>query len=157
MECPICSELFNDVDHCPRLLRCGHTCCEQCLNHVLKESLITCPTCRDIMVTSSPGNLPKNYTVLEFISLHKPTDQSSRTNISGRCETHPDENVIRYCIDCSVAVCAECIIESHSGHKLVKLDDPVLALRFEVKGLVTKVEEMLYAANFKKEEMNKKQ
>ena len=109
------------------------------------------------MVTSSPGNLPKNYTVLEFISLHKPTDQSSRTNISGRCETHPDENVIRYCIDCSVAVCAECIIESHSGHKLVKLDDPVLELRFEVKGLVTKVEEMLYAANFKKEEMIKKQ
>jgi hypothetical protein len=27
------------------------------------------------MVTSSPGNLPKNYTVLEFISLHKPAEQ----------------------------------------------------------------------------------
>jgi hypothetical protein len=26
------------------------------------------------MVTSSPGNLPKNYTVLEFINLHRPID-----------------------------------------------------------------------------------
>jgi hypothetical protein len=77
--------------------------------------------------------------------------------LSGRCEHHPDENFIRYCIEDSLAVCAECIIENHSGHKLVKLDDPVLELRFEVKGLVTKVEEMRFSAAFKKEEMVKKQ
>lgn len=158
MECPICSDFFNENENCPRLLRCGHTCCEQCLSHVIEDSQITCPTCRSISVASSAGNLPKNYIVLEFLAnnrTHEPS-ASARTKVPCQCEDHPEEKIIRYCIEDSRGVCPECILQ-HSGHKLVKLDDPVLELRFEVKSLENKVEEMLESAKAKKIEMFSKQ
>ena len=31
MECPMCYELYDDVEHIPRNLNCGHTYCEFCL------------------------------------------------------------------------------------------------------------------------------
>lgn len=158
MDCPICSDNFNDEDHCPRLLRCGHTCCEQCLNHVIKNSQITCPTCRDISLTPSAGNLPKNYTVLEIISSQRRSEATPPTKVSFpvQCEVHPDEKVIRYCLEDSKTICAECILD-HASHKLVKLDDPVLEIKFELRALVTKVEEMITTTGNKRAEMQLKQ
>ncbi|CAG9314151.1 unnamed protein product [Blepharisma stoltei] len=154
MECPICSELFNEGDNCPRLLRCGHTCCELCLNQVIDENQITCPTCRSISVTAGTSSLPKNYTVLEFIANTKSAElvNWAKSKLPSQCQEHPEENVIRYCIEDSKPVCAECIL-LHNGHKLVKLDDPVLERRYEVKGLIGKVEEMLDTAQKKEIEI----
>ena len=145
MECLICSELFNEQANCPRLLRCGHTCCELCLTRVIEDNQIICPSCRSTSVASSVDTLPKNYVVLEFLA----NSRSSETGVlmlnpkvPGECPDHPEEKVIRYCIEDSRAVCADCIL-SHNGHKLVKLDDPILELRFESKALLHKVEEMI--------------
>lgn len=159
MECPICSEVFNESPNCPRLLNCGHTCCEDCLNQVIVDTQITCPTCRSISVAPSPANLPKNYIVLEFIANKKSTEKptGTRAKFSSKCEKHPEETVIRYCIEDSLPLCADCILD-HGGHKLVKLDDPVLELRFEVKGLVENVKEMLQTTEEKKQDvLGKKQ
>jgi hypothetical protein len=161
MECPICSDFFDDSEHTPRLLRCGHTCCELCLNHVIKDSQIACPTCRDITVASSASSLSKNFTVLEFIASSKGTEMPTpKTTLSTNCSEHPDEKVIRYCIEDAIAVCAECIL-LHNGHKLIKLDDPskpylVLELRFQVKELLSKVHEMAAMTEVKKLEMQQK-
>mmetsp|Transcript_1730 Transcript_1730/g.3685 ORF Transcript_1730/g.3685 Transcript_1730/m.3685 type:complete len:592 (+) Transcript_1730:730-2505(+) len=158
MECPICSDNFNEEDHCPRLLRCGHTCCEQCLNHVIKNSQITCPTCRDISLTPSAANLPKNYTVLEIISNQRKSEITPPTKVSFpvQCDVHPDEKVIRYCLEDSKTICAECILD-HASHKLVKLDDPVLEIKFELRTLISKVEEMISTVASKHNEMQVKQ
>ena len=144
MECSICSELFNEQANCPRLLRCGHTCCEACLTRVIEDNQIICPSCRNTSVTSSVDSLPKNYIVLEFLANSRSSEAGvlTKPKISSECPDHPEEKVIRYCIEDSRAVCADCIL-SHSGHKLVKLDDPILELRFEAKGLLGKVEEMI--------------
>jgi hypothetical protein len=157
MECPICSDDFSEDEHCPRLLRCGHTCCEQCLSHVIKNSQITCPTCRDISLTPSAANLPKNFTVLEIISSQLQADATpqSKLSFSVHCELHPDEKVIRYCLEDSRTICAECILE-HATHKLVKLDDPVLEVKLELKTLIAKVEEMLEITASKRSDMQSK-
>lgn len=49
-------------------------------------------------------------------------------------------------------MCAECILD-HAGHKLLKLDDPVLEFRFEVKNLIGKVSEMGGNLSLKKQEL----
>lgn len=48
-------------------------------------------------------------------------------------------------MQCNLGACADCIIE-HSTHTLVKLDNPVLELRFEFKALVGKMEDALMDA-----------
>jgi hypothetical protein len=63
--------------------------------------------------------------------------------------------VIRYCLEDSKTICAECILD-HASHKLVKLDDPVLEIKFELKTLVTKVEEMINTTESKRAEMQLK-
>ena len=158
MECSICSELFNEQANCPRLLRCGHTCCEACLTRVIEDNQIICPSCRNTSVTSSVDSLPKNYIVLEFLANSRSSEAGvlTKPKISSECPDHPEEKVIRYCIEDSRAVCADCIL-SHSGHKLVKLDDPILELRFEAKGLLGKVEEMIEGNEKKKIELQNRE
>ena len=41
----------------------------------------------------------------------------------------------------------------HAGHKLLKLDDPALEFRFEVKNLNAKVQEMTTILNVKKTDL----
>jgi Kelch motif/B-box zinc finger/Zinc finger, C3HC4 type (RING finger) len=151
MECSICSELFNEQANCPRLLRCGHTCCEVCLTRVIEDNQIICPSCRNISFISSVDSLPKNYIVLEFLANSRSSETGvlPKPKVSSECPDHPGEKVIRYCIEDSRPVCADCIL-SHNGHKLVKLDDPILELRFEAKALLCKVEEMIEVNERKK-------
>ena len=33
-ECPVCFERFNDSDHAPKSLPCGHSCCLECANNL---------------------------------------------------------------------------------------------------------------------------
>ena len=162
MECPICSELFDDSTHTPRLLRCGHTCCEQCLNHVIKDTQIACPTCRLITVTTSIPALSKNFTVLDLASRYTEEDHSPapKQYADTHCPQHPDELVIRYCLEDTISVCPECIL-AHNGHKLVKLNDPCkpysgLKLQMQVRKMREKVQEMRGAVQVKKLEMQQK-
>ncbi|TDH67492.1 hypothetical protein CCR75_008820 [Bremia lactucae] len=80
VECELCNEQYDDDDgddgHIPRLLTCGHTYCQSCLNdwatagmsHMGTQSgELECPTCR--RVTRLDGvegarTLPKNYELL---------------------------------------------------------------------------------------------
>ena len=122
-----------------------------CLTRVIEDNQIICPSCRNISITSSVDNLAKNYIVLEFLANSRLTETAAlpKPKISSECPDHPEEKVIRYCIEDSRAVCADCIL-SHNGHKLVKLDDPILELRFESKALLGKVEEMIQVNDRKK-------
>ena len=48
-ECPICFELYDDVDHIPSTLPCGHS---TCMGHLLILKSTECPICRDILPDS---------------------------------------------------------------------------------------------------------
>ena len=62
-ECSICFFQYDKLHKVPRILRCGHTFCQTCLDEIkmpLKHS-ITCPNCRlpteNVICTK---NLPEN-------------------------------------------------------------------------------------------------
>ena len=118
---------------------------------MIEDNQIICPSCRNVSVTSSVDSLPKNYIVLEFLANSRSNEAAAiaKPKISSECPDHPEEKVIRYCIEDSRAVCADCIL-LHNGHKLVKLDDPILELRFEARALIGKIEEMIETNDKKK-------
>ncbi|KAI9920161.1 hypothetical protein PsorP6_015796 [Peronosclerospora sorghi] len=76
VECELCNEPYDDDDesdvgHIPRLLTCGHTHCQSCLNDWARASpadadvsVIHCPTCRSgtrFDKEKGASALPKNY------------------------------------------------------------------------------------------------
>ena len=66
MDCELCLEEFNHVDHLPKVLaHCGHTFCEKCVLKLWKESYIPCPICRQKVKVYSAKDLPQtNYSLL---------------------------------------------------------------------------------------------
>ena len=74
-DCVIC---FNDMlDRSPRGLQCLHSFCEICLNQLVRNNRITCPTCRK--VTEVEGNnvklLPIDFKLNQMRELVKESDK----------------------------------------------------------------------------------
>jgi len=116
MECPICNEVFTD----PRVLPCGHTCCFSCIS-TLRHSRpsarrLPCPLCRQIFNVCI--DLPKNHLAMNYLEKLKVSE-------SPICDQHADEKIQIYCIDCKIALCSLCVIQSHNGHRFsdVSFDD----------------------------------
>eukprot|EP00993_Chasmostoma_nieuportense_P000665 NODE_1611_length_1441_cov_22.643075_g1528_i0.p1 GENE.NODE_1611_length_1441_cov_22.643075_g1528_i0~~NODE_1611_length_1441_cov_22.643075_g1528_i0.p1 ORF type:complete len:445 (-),score=104.06 NODE_1611_length_1441_cov_22.643075_g1528_i0:105-1367(-) len=67
--CPVCLDGFWRIT--PKLLRCGHTICSQCVVNLCKElkCLLRCPTCRHCTFFGPLGYqvLPTNHSLLELI------------------------------------------------------------------------------------------
>ena len=74
IECPLCTEKYNDQNHEPYCLTCGHTICYLCLNDLRRQYAtkpgITCPFCRKENLKYA-----KNYALIEeFRTLLAPFD-----------------------------------------------------------------------------------
>ena len=70
MYCEICFLTFSSAEQrAPRILPCGHTFCESCLNDMVrtnkKKGKINCPSCRLEVAVPEGGasRLPKNFIV----------------------------------------------------------------------------------------------
>ncbi|DAZ97785.1 TPA: hypothetical protein N0F65_009531 [Lagenidium giganteum] len=77
VECELCNEPYeDDGPHVPRLLACGHTFCENCLEDWSSTgatasgataAVVDCPTCRRTTTFEGPDgprSLPKNFELL---------------------------------------------------------------------------------------------
>ncbi|KAG4055183.1 hypothetical protein PC123_g9708 [Phytophthora cactorum] len=90
VECELCNEPYDDDDgdegHIPRLLTCGHTYCQSCLDgwatHTgTQTGELECPTCR--RVTRFEGSvgaraLPKNY---ELVRARQEMEAQTQTQL----------------------------------------------------------------------------
>ncbi|KAK3923036.1 Roquin-2 [Frankliniella fusca] len=63
MDCDICFEQYDTGVHTPKLVPCGHTVCQLCLQRSEKYE---CPLCRSVFGVH-PGHLPTNYTLLRIL------------------------------------------------------------------------------------------
>ncbi|XP_068752799.1 E3 ubiquitin-protein ligase TRIM56-like [Montipora capricornis] len=119
LECSICREKFDDQQHCPRLLPgCGHTFCTNCLQTLLKNNVIYCPTCRST-VSASAGlaTLPKNFALLDIL-LSLPQKGNDDLKLCQICddEKHPATSC---CLDCKEYMCKD-VARLHTRQKLAR-------------------------------------
>lgn len=70
LECPVCLEYFKT----PKILPCGHTYCEYCLNSLIKDSEVSCPECNQHFKNILIERLPRNYILDKVIESHKNFD-----------------------------------------------------------------------------------
>lgn len=112
--CSICFESYDQEEHVPLLLQCGHTFCMTCLTFISEP--MSCPICRQH--DHRPiSELSKNILVYQIQAQLLPDASSIQL-----CE---HEDIYFYCKVCKFPICVECVV-THSGHGLVSLKDPAL-------------------------------
>jgi hypothetical protein len=66
--CCICTENYDDTVRCPRVLRCGHSLCQTCLNRLLRcPGAKACPECRRAITPNRTADFPKNFALLQLL------------------------------------------------------------------------------------------
>ena len=108
-ECSICFEHYNDENKCPRLLTCGHSFCQICLERLLHGNTIDCPKCRNpVAVPSGVHDLSKNFALLDIVNETAPKQHAGNTGHTGsqECEACDEQHPATFCcLDCKENMC----------------------------------------------------
>ena len=114
LTCPICYQLYAN----PKYLVCYHSCCEDCLEKLQKESTIVCPECRKVTHVTAGGvrELPNNFFITRLVGelTVKHTINSEEVVTCTQCIRGATVKV--FCSDCALFMCGRC----HEHHKYDK-------------------------------------
>jgi hypothetical protein len=89
---------YDEGDHCPRVLPCGHSIGHHCLNQLIRNNTAKrCPECRGQISVNRAGDAPKNFSLLQQIHVTPATPrpsivQNSPPNVTQR-EQYPKRQV----------------------------------------------------------------
>ena len=143
MDCPSCMELFDDKEHLPLNLDCGHSYCHLCMSKMMEEyNQKRCPECRD-PITKPLKDLTPNLTVLQILSEKKRFEKYKKL-----CSTHIDYFLDFQCKQCQIDICKLCLI-SHSGHLVIPLNHSKSKLRKQVIELKSNLNKFLLEIDLK--------
>ena len=122
-QCPGCFDAYTaSGSHVPRLLPCGHSLCEGCIDNLITIGRIRCPKDgKKFESTTGIRRFPQNESILG--NLRK--DSEARTGGTGQfqiCRLHGRE-ISLYCREllCKKAICQLCMIQNHNGHNVVDI------------------------------------
>ena len=130
LTCPICLEQFTN----PKILPCFHSFCLHCLEGVASELVegnpcLPCPTCRSPCPNPDKGlaSLPPSFVInnlSEVYSLMKKVSGDQQAS----CDNCNKTNANRYCKQCSMFFCPECLhhhdkFKPNAGHQTLSLDE----------------------------------
>jgi hypothetical protein len=121
LTCNVCVELFDNKEHLPLILSCGHTLCRCCISSIRQaQGFIMCPI--DRSPESKPiESLITNLALLQLVDVSRFTDYP-------RCPLHPSKKLRYYChTPCAKAFCSKCTL-AHNSHSCF---DPEDAKSFE--------------------------
>ncbi|CAL4099777.1 unnamed protein product, partial [Meganyctiphanes norvegica] len=122
-ECIVCFSRYDDEEHRPRSLPCGHAMCSDCLETAIKEQSKKCPKCRKLYSASNVNDISINYPlegVIKLLNISKGTKSNDlpecpehQLQLSHRCTTH------------RAWICQGCLKEDHSSEscKIIKVSD----------------------------------
>ena len=69
LECAVCTETYSPQEHIPKMLPCGHTFCNICLENVASDKSIECPKCKASHKISRQGvqGISTNHDILGIL------------------------------------------------------------------------------------------
>ncbi|XP_030853005.1 uncharacterized protein LOC762953 isoform X1 [Strongylocentrotus purpuratus] len=139
-ECPICMGIMRGA----RLLNCGHTYCQDCLEKAVLRSpaphrLLVCPECRTEMALGEDGvnGLKRNFSLQTIIDKYdnmtlsqkeetsrqeatEPTPTEEKYTV--KCERHTNEVAYFICETCwGTLICRVCTEGDHFKHHFVSV------------------------------------
>ena len=82
--CPLCEQIYNDHKNIPRLLLCGHTYCQICLQKMLdsEKNLIYCQEENiEYKNIKSIDDLSKNISLIKLISIAHKRKKSEKSEL----------------------------------------------------------------------------
>jgi len=101
-ECVVCLQVFDEGEHTPRVLSCGHSVCQSCVADLRSHwgtgsssskgachGLVRCPECKQHTKLPLGGflDLPKNIELMRL--LKAPTTQILNPKLEQKAETLP--------------------------------------------------------------------
>ena len=130
LTCPICLEQFTN----PKILPCFHSFCLHCLEGVAPEIVegnlcLPCPTCRSPCPNPDKGlaSLPPSFVInnlSEVYGLMKKVSGDQQAS----CDNCDKTNANRYCKQCSMFFCQECLdlhnkFKPNACHQTLSLEE----------------------------------
>ena len=120
-------EQFDDKEHLPLNLECGHSYCSQCVTSMMNVyDLKKCPECRH-KISKSIKDLTPNLTILQIL-----VNRRQQEKYKEQCPQHPDFFMDFQCQQCAVEICKRCLI-AHSGHLVVPLNHSNSKIKREIE------------------------
>ena len=114
-ECSVC--LSDMVDRSPRSLSCLHTFCSECLDQLINEQRIECPTCREIteLKSNNVQELKVNFLLGQMRDREQKQAQASNKETKcspdkprSMCEVCQQTQAAFKCKDCPQLLCGTC-------------------------------------------------
>ena len=116
LECPICMERYSPKERIPKVLPCGQTFCNICLEHTASGHRLECPNCKVIHQVSSQG--VQGYG----------THHATLGMLDYSCEECLKYDQTCRCTHCSKTLCSSCR-ENHKGDLHKSVIDAVTGLQ----------------------------
>ena len=112
LNCSICLNVYTD----PRLLKCNHVFCRECLVGLAHRNPqgLPCPTCHQVTPIPPEGvaGLQSAFQTNQLLDQHEKVKQDILY-----CQQHQIQELELYCDTCEELICFQCSIQLHHGHK----------------------------------------
>lgn len=112
VNCCICMEPFDEDDHTPRTLKCGHTLCSFCIESLLQRCVNdrNCPECRKPLKITNVSHLPVSYTVLRLSHVLSDVKYKLLNEVLGDGDVCLKHGFLinSWCKECDMWLCRRC-------------------------------------------------
>ena len=119
-KCQICNRRFtNDGLFQPKILKCGHTLCTNCIWKISTTFEVKCPFCYGLthIGVLGPFALPVNRTLVDLCEVNLQNNVESgdaSVDFCNYCNKNPAEKICFDCHSLGYKLCENCCINEHS-------------------------------------------
>ena len=109
--CGICLDSYKQ----PKLLKCFHVFCEQCLQRLVRGGAsLPCPQCRKVtpLPVGGVSNLQGAFHHNALLDIY-----NTLKNSGDRCPKHPEKEAEFFCEACDELLCSRCLLPNHRDHQ----------------------------------------